>query len=27
MAKNGHDKLIDGDENISNYWDDEEWQW
>ncbi|MEN6332433.1 MAG: AbrB/MazE/SpoVT family DNA-binding domain-containing protein [Smithella sp.] len=27
MAKNGHDKLIDGDEIISNYWDEEEWQW
>ncbi|MHB8770183.1 MAG: AbrB/MazE/SpoVT family DNA-binding domain-containing protein [Syntrophales bacterium] len=27
MAKNGHDILIDGNENISNSWDEEEWQW
>lgn len=27
MAKNGQDKLIDGDEIISHSWDEEEWQW
>jgi antitoxin MazE len=27
MAKNGHDTLIDGNESISNSWDEEEWQW
>ncbi len=27
MAKNGQDKLIDGDKIISHSWDDEEWQW
>lgn len=27
MAQNGHDKLIDGNENILNSWDEEEWQW
>ncbi|MBA4421663.1 MAG: AbrB/MazE/SpoVT family DNA-binding domain-containing protein, partial [Syntrophus sp. (in: bacteria)] len=27
MAKNGDDTLIDGNENISNSWDEEEWQW
>ena len=27
MAQNGHDILIDGSENISNSWDEEEWQW
>jgi antitoxin MazE len=27
MAQNGHDTLIDGNENISNFWDEEEWQW
>ncbi|MBU1569565.1 MAG: AbrB/MazE/SpoVT family DNA-binding domain-containing protein [Pseudomonadota bacterium] len=27
MAGNGHDTLIDVNENISNSWDEEEWQW
>jgi antitoxin MazE len=27
MAKNGHDTLIDGNDSISNSWDDKEWQW
>ena len=27
MAKNGHDTLIDEDDNISNSWDEKEWQW
>ena len=27
MAAKGDDALIDGDENISHSWDDEEWQW
>jgi len=27
MAHNGHDILIDGNENISHSWDEEEWQW
>ena len=27
MAQNGHDILIDGNENISHSWDEEEWQW
>ena len=27
MAKSGHDTLIDGNDTISNSWDDEDWQW
>ena len=27
MAQNGHDILIDGNENIPHSWDEEEWQW
>ena len=27
MGRNGDDTLIDGDQNISHSWDDEEWQW
>lgn len=27
MAENGHDTLLDGNENISSSWDQEEWQW
>jgi len=27
MAKSGQDKLINGNENISHSWDEEEWQW
>jgi len=27
MAENVHDKLMDGNENISNSWDEKEWQW
>ena len=27
MAREGADALINGDENISHPWDDEEWQW
>ncbi len=27
MAKNNDDTLINGNENISNSWDEEEWQW
>jgi antitoxin MazE len=27
MAQNGHDTLIDGNDTISNFWDEEEWQW
>ena len=27
MSDNGDDALIDGDENISHSWDEEEWQW
>ncbi len=27
MAENGADVLIHGTENISNSWDEEEWQW
>ena len=27
MAQNGDDLLIDGNENISHSWDEEEWQW
>ena len=27
MAQNGHDTLINGNENISHSWDEEEWQW
>jgi len=26
MAENGHDTLIDGIDNISHSWDDEEWE-
>jgi len=27
MAQNGDDALINGNDNISHSWDDEEWQW
>ncbi|HAG08017.1 MAG TPA: AbrB/MazE/SpoVT family DNA-binding domain-containing protein [Desulfotomaculum sp.] len=27
MAENGDDTLINGEENISHSWDEEEWQW
>jgi hypothetical protein len=27
MAEKGDDALVIGDENISNSWDEEEWQW
>ena len=27
MAQNGDDSLINGNDNISHSWDDEEWQW
>jgi antitoxin MazE len=27
MAEKGDDTLIDGDQNISHSWDEEEWQW
>jgi antitoxin MazE len=27
MAKYGHDLLIEGNENISHSWDEEEWKW
>ena len=27
MAQNNDDSLIHGNDNISNSWDDEEWQW
>ena len=27
MTEKGDDTLIDGDENISHSWDEEEWQW
>jgi antitoxin MazE len=27
MAQSGDDGLIDGNDNISHSWDDEEWQW
>ena len=27
MAQKGHDALIDENDNISNSWDEEEWQW
>jgi len=27
MAQNNDDALINGDDNISHSWDDEEWQW
>jgi len=27
MAQNGDDVLINGNDNISHSWDDEEWQW
>jgi antitoxin MazE len=27
MAESGHDTLIDENDNISNSWDEEEWQW
>jgi antitoxin MazE len=27
MANQGDDALINGDENLSHSWDDEEWQW
>jgi antitoxin MazE len=27
MADRGDDALIDGDENLSHSWDEEEWQW
>ena len=27
MAKEGDDRLIFGDENISHSWDEEEWEW
>jgi antitoxin MazE len=27
MADRGDDALINGDENLSHSWDDEEWQW
>jgi len=27
MARDGHDTLIDGNDAISNAWDEDEWQW
>jgi len=27
MAKKNDDELLDGEENISHSWDEEEWQW